>query len=393
LSIAIRHSIASINELCAISTEMSKTTFDNITRTAIWRAYKNICFYCSQTLDWGDLHIDHIIPESLLQKNEEFEKIKQDLELDDNFNLNELYNLVPSHSKCNHRKSDDIFSKTTTLFYLSITNKSESKIKIEIEKLKRNKNKGLILSKLQSALSENTIDTKDLKKILIEAEKNNWNIKEIKLPFGVEFIDKIYDTFYFNTDFSELFDNKLLIDNDEESLELVNDNDKKVNVSTLNEWKKATKEGFYPLTTYAIKLSSTFTFFEEFIEVLEKAKMPKVSFINEPWIEIDMLDYISPNILMDIEDELVEHIKNGLSIGDLVREGTVKVNAPYIYKISLEFGGFETSLIEQFRADFNNDGIEDIFVRGWTRAIGGTMGFGFTSILTKLSEKHLIGKE
>ncbi len=142
---------------------MSKTTFDNITRSALWTGYKYICFYCSQTLDWGDLHIDHIIPESLSKKDKEFKKIKQDLELDENFNLNELYNLVPSHSKCNHRKSDDLFSKGTTLFYLSITSKTETKIKIEIEKLKRNKNKGLILSKLQSALSTNIIDSKEIK--------------------------------------------------------------------------------------------------------------------------------------------------------------------------------------------------------------------------------------
>ncbi len=379
--------------LCAISTKMSKTTPDNITRSALWTTYKNICFYCSQPLDWGDLHIDHIIPESLLQKFEKFEEIKQDFGLDKNFNLNELYNLVPSHSKCNRRKNDDLFPKSTTLFYLSITDKTESKIKIEIEKIKKNKNKGLILSKLQSALSTNTIDAKDLKRISIEAEKHNWNIKEIKLPFGVEFIDEIYDTFYLDTDFSKLLDNKLLIHNEEESLELVNDNNEKINVSTLNEWKKATKEGYYPLTTCAIKSSSTFTFFEELIETLEKAKMPKVSFIDNPWIEIDMLEYLSPNILMDVENELTGYIENGLSIGDLVKQGIVKINPPHIYKISLEFGGFETSLIEQFRADFNNDGIEDIFVRGWTRATGGAMGFGFTTILTKLSDKHLIGKE
>jgi hypothetical protein len=372
---------------------MSKTTFDNLTRSALWTAYKCICFYCSQPLDWGDLHIDHIIPESLTQKDEKFEKVKENLGLEKDFNLNELYNLVPSHSKCNHRKSDNFFSKSTTLFYLSIADKTAFKVKLEIEKLKKNKNKGLILSKLQSALSSNTINEKDLRKILIEAEKRNWNIKEIKLPFGVEFIDKIYDTFYLDTDFSALLDNKLLIHNDEDSLELVNDNNEKVNVSTLNEWKKASIEGFYPLTTYAIKSASIFTFFEELIEALEKAKMPKVSFISEPWLEIDMLDYLSPSILMDVEDELLEHIENRLSVGDLVRLGIVKVNDPYPYKISLEFGSFETSYIEQFRADFNDDGIEDIFVRGWTRAIGGTMGFGFTSILTKLSEKHLIEKE
>jgi hypothetical protein len=372
---------------------MSKTTFDNIIRNALWTAYKNNCFYCSQPLSWGDLHIDHIIPESLLQKNDELEKIKQDFGLDENFNLNGLYNLVPSHSKCNSRKSDNLFPKNTTLFYLTITHQTESKIKIEIEKLKRNKNKGLILSKLQSALSINAIDIKDLKKILTEAEKNDWNIKEIKLPFGIEFIDEIYDTFYLDTDFSKLLDSQLLIHNDQDSLNLINDNNEKINVSTLNEWKKAIKEGYYPITNYAIKLSSTFTFFEKLIEALEKAKMPKVSFIEDPWIEIDMLDYLSPNILMDIEGELTEYIKSGLSIGDLVKKGIVKINSSHIYKISLEFGGFETSLIEQFRADFNDDGIEDIFVSGWTKATKGTMGFGFTAILTRLSEKHLIEKE
>ena len=93
---------------------------------------------------------------------------------------------------------------------------------------------------------------------------------------------------------------------------------------------------------------------------------------------------------IDFEGKLDEYYKQGLSVGDLVRQGNVKVNESGIYKVSLEFDGMETSLIEQFRADFNNDGIEDIFVRGWTRAIGGTLGYGFTTILTRYSNKHLI---
>ncbi len=372
---------------------MSKTTFDNLTRSSIWTANKNLCFYCSQSLDWGDLQIDHIIPESLETNPEEFERIKTDLGLDKNFDLNAIYNLVPSHSKCNLRKSNDLFPKNTSLFYLSLALKAEAKVKIEVEKLKKKKNKGLIISKLQSALSANIINTDELKNILKEAEKKDWDIREIKLPIGIEFIDEIYDIFYLNTDFSSFLDRKLMIYNDDEYLELSNDNEDKINVSTLNEWKDATGKGFYPMTTYAIKMSSTFTFFEEFIEVLEKAKMPKVSFINDPWIEINMLEYLSPKILFDVEGRLNEYIEEGLSIGELVRRGIVKFDvSPGIYEFSLEFEGFETSLLEQFRADFNDDGIEDIFVSGWVRAIHGTMGFGFTEILTRLSQKHLIDK-
>jgi hypothetical protein len=372
---------------------MSKTKFDNLIRSSIWSAYKNLCFYCNQSLDWGDLQIDHIIPESLENNPDEFEKIKNDLGLDKNFNLNAFYNLVPTHSKCNLRKSNDLFTKNASLFYLSIALKTEAKVKIEIEKLKRNKNKGLIISKLQCALSANIINTEELKDILKDAEKKDWDIREIKLPIGIEFIDEIYDNFYLDTDFSSLLDKKLMIYNDDEYLELVNDNDEKTNVSTLNEWKIAAAKGYYPLTTYAIKMSSNFTFFDEFIEVLQKSQMPKGSFLNDPWIKLNMLDYLSPNILFDVEGRLKEYIEEGLSIGELVRRGIVKYDiSPGIYEFSLEFEGFETSLLEQFRADFNDDGIEDIFVSCWVRSIEGTMGFGYTEILTKLSQKHLINK-
>lgn len=385
--------IIHIDKLRYIIDNMSKTTFDNLTRSSIWTAYNNLCFYCSQSLDWGDLQIDHIIPESLETNPKEFERIKNELGLNKNFDLNAIYNLVPSHSKCNSRKSNDIFPKNTSLFYLSLALKAEVKVKTEIEKLKKKKNKGLIISKLQFALSANIINTEELKKILKDAEKKDWEIREIKLPIGIEFIDEIYDIFYLNTDFSSFFDKKLMIYNDVEYLELSNDNGDTINVATLNEWKNATEKGFYPMTTYAIKMSYTFTFFEEFIQALEKAKMPKVSFINDPWIKINMLDYLSPNILFDVEGRLKEYIEEGISIGELVRRGIVKFDiSPGIFEFSLEFEGFETSFLEQFRADFNDDGIEDIFVSGWIRAIHGTMGFGFTEILTKLSQKHLIDK-
>src|SRR5690606_21973550 len=124
---------------------------------------------------------------------------------------------------------------------------------------------------------------KEIKEISIQAERINWDSKKLKLPFGIEFLDKIYDTFYFNTDYAEL-ENKQLVITTDNYLELSNDNNIKINVSTLIEWKNAIKEGFYPLTTYAIKLSSHFTFLDDLISSLKISKMPKVSFISEPWL-------------------------------------------------------------------------------------------------------------
>lgn len=369
---------------------MAKTTFDNLVRSAIWATYKNTCFYCNRPLDWNDLHIDHIIPESISKKIDVFIKVKKDFELNEEFALNDLRNLVPSHSKCNYRKSDNLFDKSTTLFYFSITSQKVLKIEKEIERLRKNKSKGQILAKLQCAVSENTLSVKELKRLLNEIEKNDWDVKRITLPIGLYFIDEVYDVFYLKGDFSQLLSKKLLLGNEEQFLELVNEKNEKINVSTLNEWKDAVKNNFYPFSSYAIKTSTTFTFFEKLICALENANMPKISFINDPWIEIDMLEFLSPNVLTDFEGKLIDYIKMGLSVKDLVNQGIVKVNSSGKFKISLEFEGIETSLLEQFRADFNRDGVEEIFVRGWVRATTGTLGFGFSSIFTRLSEKHLI---
>jgi len=371
---------------------MSFANFDNITRSALWSSYNNICFYCSKTLDWDNLHIDHIIPEHFKNKTEEFEKIKIEYGLDLNFELNALYNLVPTHAKCNSRKSGELFIKQTTLYYFELTKRTQLRIKNEIEKLKNRQNKGRIISKLQAALAASLIDIKELDGLLYKVKSDNWKNVEIKLPLGVEFVDEIYDLFYLNADCSGLYDKKLLLGGVFESLELVGDSEKTIIVSTLREWKEATKLGFYPLTTFAIKMSFHFTFLEDLLDALHTAKMPKISFISEPWLELDNLDFLSPNILPDFEGKLLKYSKKGFSIGALVKKGIITINQNELFKISLEFEGMETSFIEQFRADFNGDGIEDIFVKGWTRAIDGTLGVGFTSVLTRYSSKHLIDK-
>ncbi len=369
---------------------MSRTKFDNILRTALWNSYSNKCFYCNQILSWDELHIDHLIPESIANDTIQFHRIIYDYELDKDFEVNELYNLVPTHSRCNFRKTNILFAKRTTLFYLEITQQKIQKIKDEFQKIKTRKNKGQIISKLQSALSSNLIDIEELKELIKKAEESNWNNKKINLPIGVSFIDEIYDNFYMNMDTSELYDKKLLVGGIQDYLTLISESGNKIKVSTLREWQNSRKEGYFPLTTYAIKMSSSFTFLEKLIKYLKVAKMPRISFLSEPWIEIDNIDLLSPSLLTDFEGVLEKYSSENNSVGDLVRKGIIKQKDSTPYKISLEIDGIETSFIEQFRADFNNDGIEDIFVSGWTMATEGTLGCGFTKILTRLSPNHLI---
>ena len=45
---------------------MSTQKFSAIEREAIWRAYSEKCVYSRGLLDISNFHIDHIIPETLL---------------------------------------------------------------------------------------------------------------------------------------------------------------------------------------------------------------------------------------------------------------------------------------------------------------------------------------
>lgn len=63
---------------------MSQMVFDSITRSALWNVWKNKCFYCDKDLEWECLHIDHLLPESLKNKANEFKQIIFEYELDGN---------------------------------------------------------------------------------------------------------------------------------------------------------------------------------------------------------------------------------------------------------------------------------------------------------------------
>ncbi|KUJ55306.1 HNH endonuclease [Chryseobacterium aquaticum] len=367
---------------------MSKTSFDTPTRAGIWSAHGTKCFYCNTDIDFKDLNIDHIIPQSI--SDHKLKELILEYGLNESFTINSFENLVPTHRICNQRKTDSVFNKSSVLYYLDLNTKKVEFVKAEINKLKRKKYFNQLHSKIASALEQDYINIDELTKIINEKRNIDWVEKEIKLPIAIHFDDASLDTFYFDKNFDYLYDKKIIFGGIYESISLKNDFDEDINISTLREWMEATKQGFYPLTTSDIKLSENVDFLGNLLNTIENAKLPKVSFLNEPWISIDNLDYLSPKILFDPEGILTTNIQNGESMGDLYRKKLINLIETDLFDISIEFDGFETSISEQFRADLNDDGIEDILVKTWYRAISGSLGFGTTLILTKKSIKSLI---
>jgi hypothetical protein len=367
---------------------MSNTSLDTPTRTGIWMAHKTKCFYCSNDIEFNDLNIDHIIPESV--SDHKLKELILEYGLNESFRINGFENLVPTHRICNQRKNDGVFNKASTLYYLKLTEKKVKAVRIEINKLKRKNFFNKLHSKIASALEQDFINIDELVKIINEKRNIDWTEKEMKLPIAIHFEDTSFDTFYFNKRFDNLYDKKIIFGGVFKSIDLKNDSNEDITIATLREWFEATKQGFYPFTNTAIKLSESVDFLGNLLRAIENAKLPKVSFLDKPWIAINNLDYLSPKILFDPEEKFVINIQNGESIGDLYRKNLINLNETDSFDISIEFDGLETSISEQFRADLNDDGIEDILVRTWYRATGGSLGFGETLILTRRSTKSLI---
>jgi 5-methylcytosine-specific restriction endonuclease McrA len=82
-------------------------------RLAIWEAYKKECLYCQEPIAFKELHIDHIVPEHLVHHPGEFEALKQELELGDEFLINDFPNWAASHHGCNARKANRTFRRLT----------------------------------------------------------------------------------------------------------------------------------------------------------------------------------------------------------------------------------------------------------------------------------------
>lgn len=367
---------------------MSKTSFDTPTRTGIWNAYKAKCFYCNADIEFKDLQIDHIIPESLSEH--ELHELILEYGLNESFTVNSFENLVPAHRICNQKKTNDVFNKATIHYYLGLTTKKVRSIVEEISKLKRKSYFNQLKSKIVSALEQDYIDVDELIKLINEKRNVDWYKKEIKLPIAINFEDGPLDIFSFDKNFDNLYNKQIIFGGTYKSIDLRNDSDVDITISNLKEWIEATKNGFYPFTNADIKMSENVDFLANLLKALKSAKLSKVSFLDDPWIDIESIDYLSPKIIYDPEEKLVVNIQNGESIGDIYRKKLIKLVKTDLFDISIEFNGLRTSISEQFRADLNDDGIEDILVRVWYNAINGSLGFGETLVLTRKSTKSLI---
>ncbi len=89
---------------------MSKYQFSPIERAAIYSTHNEKCYLCGCPLDLKSMEVDHIFPESLLEKPSELKAILDAFGLPSDFNINSFVNWLPACKTCNGMKNNRVFS-------------------------------------------------------------------------------------------------------------------------------------------------------------------------------------------------------------------------------------------------------------------------------------------
>jgi len=374
---------------------MARKRLPTSRRAAIWRAHGRRCIYCTDLVTFADLDVDHIVPSHLKSQPDELSKLLDEYGLTNNFDLDGLLNLVPSHRRCNLQKKGLVLPKSRALHFLSIAEDRHNKARKIERELKEQTLKDKVTVILQVALDEGRISREELSSLVASyggvacrGEPPNMFEVLISLPF----VNSELKGFLSSTDVDLLYERPILPRlHGLDRLTMVSEslsNEAKIEVHTCHEWVEAVRDGYHALTTYDIKEETFFKRIYALVVALAQAKIPKHRFISDLNVSIENFDLLPvtllPALSSDSLDELLRFKSAGVGIKDLVAQGRVKIISSSLLSLTLHYDSMGLSLNEILRADLNDDGVEDLLVGSYEWAIEGTFGAGCTIALTRV---------
>ena len=366
---------------------MARKKFPTSKRASIWRAHECRCVYCTELVTFADLDVDHIIPNHLRDRPEQFSRLLDEYGLNGDFEVDGLLNLVPSHRHCNLQKGGKILSKSRTIHFLSIAERKYSKaLKIEAELIKQVQ-KDSIAVLLQVALEQGRLSQEELNSLMTGLTEYQ-NLFEVLTSFP--FVDSELIGFLSSKETDFLYDRPILPRcNGLDKLNMIK-GIYKVEVRTCREWAEASRDGYYALTTYDLKEEAFFKRVYSLIVALAQAKIPKYKYISDQKVSIANFDLLPVTLLPVLSSEGVKELKRfeseGIHISDLINQGRVKIVSSSPLSLTLHYDYMGLNMKEILRADLNDDGIEELLIGSYEWALGGTYGAGSTLVLARMGK-------
>lgn len=158
-------------------------------------------------------------------------------------------------------------------------------------------------------------------------------------------------------------------------------------IKTVREYDTAIRQGFFARTGKDMKLQGWFVLPSRVFKALATAKTAEQSYFRPGSGALHDPNTLSAELARVSRDESLEG-----TIADLLMDKNFLFDASIPYSLAMEqnFGIF---IQEIFRADLDNDGLEEMLVSVHRRAIGGTLSWTSTMILGRDSQTALISEK
>jgi hypothetical protein len=368
---------------------MSKQIFSASEREAIWLAHEKKCAYTRELLDVSSFHIEHIIPESLVDNTEELERVKNSLGLDKSFNIHGYENLIPCKVGVNLQKGSLIFNAAHTHFFLGIAASKKAGILENLEKIEKRKNRGKALILLQQCLERGELLPSEVAHILEEHNEQPQDI--FHLLESMHFADATEIRIIAKADIEDLRCRPIRLGQNDhiDGVTLTKNASDEIYVRTCKEYDDAIQSGYHALSTFDIKMAAFFEHQCGLLRSLQTAATPEHSFIANPRVGIFDLQLI-PFSFFPYLGETRKECYSNVTYQDKIDDGTIVIKRLRQNTLCVqEPEGMGQQLIEVARADFTGNGVEDILLFEYCYATHGTLGYGRIRILTRKNATDL----
>ena len=130
-------------------------------RFALWKAYNYREYYFQGELDLAELEVDHIIPESLEKQPDKLDNYLRLMDLDVDFEINNILNYVPTKKYINIRKSNDLLPPQIAAMALNDARKKSK----HVEEIIENFDKDVEIKEIITQIKSNVKSEKEQEQI------------------------------------------------------------------------------------------------------------------------------------------------------------------------------------------------------------------------------------
>lgn len=344
-------------------------TLGGVERIALWMAYSRACAYCGELIPLRDLEIDHIIPVSLEEHPEELNRLKGELGLPSEFTLNSLNNLLPTHGRCNLRKTDQIFESSRIRYFLEVAEGKLEAIRRLIPSLELQASKERLLGAVQSELESGNLEFSDLVGAASKA-------KGFPLYTRIEFESGKWDGTTDSKQIDSLLDTPVAIGAipKPDGVRFISANGGSMAIRTCREFRAAISAKFYPSDNTQLKMSLPLMRASALLEAASRARLAAISYIKSPHVGVADLYLLPAYLLPRVGDEQKQDGESlsSSSLQSFLSAKKISILSVSSDQLSVVIGDIGMLLQELLRADLDGDGIEEILVQRTIYATQGT---------------------